>query len=148
MVDKVFFDTNILLYTIGQHDARTPVAETLLAHGGVISVQVLNELASVAHRKLQMPWSEVAEALDAIRILCPSPLPITAEMHEEALRLASQHGFHIYDALIVAAALEAGCATLYTEDLHSGQVIDGRLTIRNPFKGVAELGRRAAPSGI
>jgi predicted nucleic acid-binding protein len=133
--DRVFFDTNILLYTIGQHDARTPTAEGLLARGGVMSVQVLNELASVAHRKLQMSWPEVTEALDAIRILCPSPLPITAVMHDDALRLADQHGFHIYDALIVAAALEADCATLYTEDLQSGQVIDGRLTIHNPFKG-------------
>ena len=135
MSDKVFFDTNILLYTIGQHDARTPTAEALLARGGVISVQVLNELVSVAHRKLQMSWPEVTEALDAIRILCPSPLPITAEMHDDALRLAGRHGFHIYDALIVAAAIKADCATLYTEDLQSGQMIDGRLTIHNPFKG-------------
>ena len=133
MSDKVFFDTNVLLYTIGQHDARTPTAEALLSRGGLISVQVLNELASVAHRKLRMSWPEVTEALGAIRILCPSPLPITAEVHEAALRLAGQHSFHIYDALIVAAALEADCATLYTEDLQSGQVIDGRLTIHNPF---------------
>lgn len=61
MSDKVFFDTNVLLYTIGQHDARTPTAEALLARGGLISVQVLNELASVAHRKLQMSWPEVTE---------------------------------------------------------------------------------------
>ncbi len=134
MSDKVFFDTNVLLYTIGQHDARTPTAEALLAAGGVVSVQVLNELASVARRKLQMSWPEIAEALDAIRILCPSPIPITVEMHDAALRLAGQYGFHIYDALIVAAALEAECATLYTEDLQSGQVFDGRLTIQNPFK--------------
>ena len=133
MSDKVFFDTNVLLYTIGQHDARTPTAEALLANGGLISVQVLNELASVAHRKLRMSWPEVTDALGAIRILCPSPIPITAEMHDAALRLAVQHGFHIYDALIVAAALEAECATLYSEDLQSGHVIDGRLTIRNPF---------------
>lgn len=133
MSDKVFFDTNVLVYTIGQHDARTPTAEALLARGGLISVQVLNELASVAHRKLRMSWREVTEALGAIRVLCPSPIPITAEMHDAALRLAVQHGFHIYDALIVAAALEADCATLYTEDLRSGQVIDDRLTIRNPF---------------
>jgi len=133
MSDKVFFDTNVLLYTIGQHDARTPAAEALLARGGVISVQVLNELASVARRKLQMSWPEVTEALEAIRILCPSPIPITVEMHNAALRLAGQHGFHIYDSLIVAAALEADCATLYTEDMQSGQVIDGRLTIHNPF---------------
>ena len=77
--------------------------------------------------------AEVTEALETIRILCPSPIPITAEMHDTALRLAGQYGFHIYDALIVAAALEAACTTLYTEDLQSGQVIDGRLTIQNPF---------------
>ena len=133
MNGKVFFDTNILLYTIGQHDARTPTAEALLANGGLISVQVLNELAAVAHRKLRMSWPEVTDALGAIRILCPSPIPITAEMHDAALRLAEQQGFHIYDALIVAAALEADCVTLYSEDLQSGQVIDGRLTIQNPF---------------
>lgn len=133
MSDRVFFDTNVLLYTIGQHDARTPTAEALLARGGLTSVQVLNELASVAHRKLRMSWPEVTDALGAIRILCPSPIPITAEMHDAGLRLAEQHGFHIYDALIVAAALEADCAILYTEDLQSGQVIDGRLTIQNPF---------------
>ena len=133
MNDKVFFDTNVLLYTIGQDDARTPTAEALLLRGGLISVQVLNELASVAYRKLRMPWPEVTEALAAIRILCPSPLPITEETHDAALRLAKQHGFHIYDALIVVAALEADCVTLYTEDLQDGQVIDGRLTIRNPF---------------
>jgi predicted nucleic acid-binding protein len=133
MSDKVFLDTNILLYTIGQHDARTPTAEALLANGGLISVQVLNELAAVAHRKLRMSWADVTDALGAIRILCPSPIPITTEMHDAALRLAGQHGFHIYDALIVAAALEADCVTLYSEDLQSGQVIDGRLTIHNPF---------------
>ncbi len=130
----MFFDTNLLVYAIGQQDARTPTAEALLARGGLISVQVLNELAAVAHRKLRMSWPDVMEALEAIRILCPNPVPITVEMHDAALRLAGQYGFHIYDALIVAAALEADCATLYTEDLQSGQVIDGRLTILNPFE--------------
>jgi predicted nucleic acid-binding protein len=133
MSDKVFLDTNILLYTIGQHDVRTPVAEALVEQGGVVSVQVLNELASVAHRKLKMSWQEVADALGAIRILCPSVVPIAAETHDAALRLAVRHGFHIYDALIMAAALLAGCGTLYSEDMQSGQVIGGRLTIRNPF---------------
>jgi predicted nucleic acid-binding protein len=133
MSDRVFFDTNVLLYTIGQHDERTPTADALLANGGLISVQVLNELASVARRKLRMSWPEITDALGAIRILCPSPIPITAELHDAALRLAGEHGFHIYDALIVAAALDGDCATLYSEDLQTGRVIDGRLTIHNPF---------------
>jgi predicted nucleic acid-binding protein len=80
-----------------------------------------------------MPWSDVTAALDAIKVLCPSPVAIALGTHNDAVRLATAHGFHIYDALIIAAALESDCATLYSEDLQSGQVIDGRLTIRNPF---------------
>jgi predicted nucleic acid-binding protein len=80
-----------------------------------------------------MPWSEVTEALDAFRILCPPPLPITIEIHEAALKIAEKYGYNICDALVVAAALEAGCATVYSEDLHDGQTIDGQLTVRNPF---------------
>ena len=85
-----------------------------------------------------MSWHDVTEALGAIRILCPSPIPITAETHDAALLLAVRCGYHIYDALIVAAALEADCTTLYFEDLQSGQVVDGRLTIRNPFARTVE----------
>jgi len=133
MSDKPFFDTNVLVYVIGQHDERTGPAEALLAAGGVVSVQVLNELAAVAHRKLGMSWEEIAEALAAIRVLCPEPVPLTIDTHDAGLRIASRYRFHIYDALVVAAALEAGCKTLYSENLQSEQVIDEQLTIRNPF---------------
>jgi predicted nucleic acid-binding protein len=134
MNGKAFFDTNILVYTIGQHDTRTAIAESLLGAGGIVSVQVLNELAAVMQRKLRMPWEEIAEALVAVRVLCPSPTSLTSETHDAALDLARRHGWHIYDALIVAAALQAGCSTLFTEDLQHGRVIDGRLTIVNPFR--------------
>ncbi len=133
MNDKAFFDTNVLLYIVGENDERTAPAEALVATGGVVSVQVLNELAAVARRKLGMTWDEITEALAAIRVLCPSPVPLTTETHEAGLRIAAQYQFHIYDALIAAAALEAQCTTLYSEDLQDGQVIDERLTIRNPF---------------
>ena len=133
MSDRAFFDTNILVYTLGQRDDRTPAADALLASGGVVSVQVLNELASVAYRKLRMSGPDVTAALAAIKVLCPSPIPITVETLDAALRLAVRHGYHIHDALIVAAALEGECSILYSEDLHDGQVIEGRLTIRNPF---------------
>jgi predicted nucleic acid-binding protein len=133
MNDKAFFDTNVLVYVVAQRDERTTVAEALVAGGGVVSVQVLNELASVARRRLGLAWDEIGEALTAIRVLCPSPVPLTVETHEAGLRIAAQYRFHIYDALITAAALEAECTTLYSEDLQDGQIIDGRLTIRNPF---------------
>jgi len=133
MSDKVFLDTNVLVYTLGERDDRTPVAEDLLAAGGVISVQVLNELAAVAHRKLKMSWSDVAAALDAIKILCPDPVSLMITTHEMAVRLAVAHNVHVYDALIIAAALESDCTVLFSEDLQTGRVIDRRLTIRNPF---------------
>jgi len=133
MSDRPFFDTNVLVYVVGQRDDRTAVAEALVMKGGVVSVQILNELASVARRKLDMRWDEVGDALAAIRILCPSPVPITIATHEQALRIAADYGYHIYDALVAAAALEAGCTILYSEDFQNGQLIDERLVVRNPF---------------
>jgi predicted nucleic acid-binding protein len=133
MSDRAFFDTHVLLYSVSQHDERTARAEALLANGGIISVQVLNEFVAVARRKMNMPWKDVGEALAAIKILCPEPVPVTVKIHEAALQVAMRYGYHIYDALVIGAALEAECDTLYSEDLQAGQVIDGRLTIQNPF---------------
>jgi predicted nucleic acid-binding protein len=133
MSDKAFFDTNILVYVVGQKDERTSKAEALVANGGVISVQVLNELASVSRRKLGLSWEDVGDALAALRVLCPSPTPLTTDTHDAGLRIAAKYGFPFYDALIAAAALEAECTTLYSEDFQDGQVIEGRLTVRNPF---------------
>jgi predicted nucleic acid-binding protein len=135
MSGKAFFDTNVLVYVVGQQDERTAKAEALVAHGGIVSVQVLNELASVSRRKLGMSWDEIVDALAAIRDLCPSPTPLTLDTHDAGLRIAAKYGFHFYDALIAAAALEAECTTLYSEDFQDGQVIEGRLTVRNPFGG-------------
>jgi predicted nucleic acid-binding protein len=134
MPGKNFFDTNVLIYAIAQNDPHGPRAEALLATGGMVGVQGLNEFVSVARRKMRMPWKDVTEALDAIRVLCPSPVPIGISTHEVALKIAEDRGYGIYDALVIAAALEAGCTTLYSEDLQDGQVLDGKLTIRNPFK--------------
>ena len=129
----VFFDSNILIYTLAEHDPREQVAAALLARGGVVSVQVLNEFVAVARRKLRLSWPEIHQALAAIRACCPPPRPLTLATHEAALGLAERHGFPVYDALIVAAALDAGCGTLFSEDMQDGQVVEGRLTIRNPF---------------
>ena len=133
MSDKAFFDTNILVYVVGQKDERTSKAEALVANGGVISVQVLNELASVSRRKLGLSWEDIGDALAALRVLCPSATPLTTDTHDAGLRIAAKYGFPFYDALIAAAALEAECTTLYSEDFQDGQVIEGRLTVRNPF---------------
>jgi predicted nucleic acid-binding protein len=134
MSSPVFLDTNVLLYASLQPDPRSEAARVLLARRGMISVQVLNEFANVARRKLHRAWPEITTALNAIRVLCPPPLPLTLVIHEAALEIAASTGYQLYDALIIAAALEAGCTTLFSEDLHDGHVINGRLTIRNPFE--------------
>ena len=131
---KVFFDTNVVIYAIAQNDARGPRAEALLAMGGVVSVQILNEFVSVARRKIRMPWKDVTEALAAVLVLCPSPVPISVDTHGAALRIAEKYGYEIYDALVAASALEAKCTTLFSEDLQDRQIIEGQLTIQNPFK--------------
>lgn len=132
MNDKPFLDTNVVLYAFSQDATRSQVAENLLAAGGALSVQVLNEFIAVARRKLDQSWKEVRRALDVLRVFCPEPVALTVETHERAVHIAERYGYSIFDALIIAAALHAGASTLYTEDMREGQAIDG-LTIRNPF---------------
>jgi predicted nucleic acid-binding protein len=127
-----FFDTNVLLSALTPGDPRAERARLLLADGGIISVQALNEFTNVARRKLGQPWGEINEKLGAVRALCEVK-PLTVATHERALGLAERYGFQIYDALHLASALESGCSILYTEDMQHGQQIDG-LTIRNPFE--------------
>jgi predicted nucleic acid-binding protein len=134
MPAKDFFDTNVLIYAMGKNDPRASKAEALLASGGIVSVQSLNEFVSVARRKLGMSWNEVNEFLDLICILCPDPVPISLDTHKVALTIAEKYGYGIYDALIASAALEAGCKTLYSEDLQDGRIINRQLTVRNPFQ--------------
>jgi len=133
MPARDFFDTNVLIYAVGKNDPRASRAEALLAGGGIVSIQSLNEFVSVARRKLGMPWKEVKEMLDIICVLCPDPVPISLVTHRGAVAIAEKYGYSIYDALIASAALEAGCKTLYSEDLQDGQIINRQLTIRNPF---------------
>jgi predicted nucleic acid-binding protein len=129
---KTFFDTNVLLYLLSEDEAKADRAEELIANGAVISVQVLNEFAAVASRKLGMSWSEIRDVLGPIRAVCEIE-PITVEIHERGVDIAERNAFSFYDATIVASALLAGCKTLYSEDLQDGQVIENSLTIRNPF---------------
>jgi predicted nucleic acid-binding protein len=132
MTPRVFFDTNVLLYFFSEEGYRTEVAERLLVQGGVVSVQVLNELVSAARKKLKMNWDEVRVARDKTLFFCPNPLPLTEETHFLAVDISARFGYRIYDSLILAAAQQAGCTTVYSEDMQHGQAI-GSLTIVNPF---------------
>jgi len=128
--NRAFFDTNILLYLLSD-DTKADKAEALIAMGGVVSVQVLNEFASVAFRKLKMTWSEIREILATIRGIC-EVIPVTVEIHEAGLPIAERYGLSLYDSLILAAAAKAECRIVYSEDMQDGQVLQN-ITICNPF---------------
>ena|SRR5437867_11778925 len=129
---EIFFDTNVLVYLLSRDEAKANTTEELAERGGTISVQVLNELANVARRRLAMPWPEVIELTRQVQTLF-SVVPLTVETHTRGLQVAKSYELSVYDSTIVAAALLAGCSTLLSEDLQNGQTIDGQLTIHNPF---------------
>lgn len=126
-----FFDTNVLLYLLSDDVAKADRAEALLAAGGFISVQVLNEFASVAIGRKAVSFADLREILSTIREIC-TVSALDVDTHELGLEVAERYRFSIYDSLIVASALRAGCSMLYSEDFQHGQTID-QLTIRNPF---------------
>ena len=128
---RVFFDTNVVLYLLSADERKADRAEALLAEGGVVSVQVLNEAASVCRRKLKLPWPEVRELLDVVKACC-EVMPLALDTHQRALDLAERYQLSLYDALICAAAQNADVAVLYTEDLQDGLALGG-LRVCNPF---------------
>lgn len=132
MATRPFVDTNVLLYLISKDAAKAARAERLLAGRIVVSVQVLNEFASVARRKQCLEWGELAQVLAGIRRFA-DVRAVGVDTHERGLALAQRYQLGIYDAMIAAAAMEAGCETLMSEGFQAGQVLVDRLTIRNPF---------------
>jgi predicted nucleic acid-binding protein len=132
MPDKAFLDTNVLVYAFSLNDSRKKVAEELMVRGGTIAIQTLNEFINVERYKFKVSWSGILDWLRIIDKLCPPPIPLTAATHNRGLQIAQASGYHIYDSLMLAAALEASCTVFYSEDMHDGQAIDG-LTICNPF---------------
>lgn len=134
MSDKVFLDTNILVYSYSisekekQRTARKLISDT----DSHISTQVLTELANILTRKFKLPLDTVLKAIDECgannHVFVNNP-----ETIKGAINVAARHGFSFYDSLIISAALESGCTVLYSEDLHHGQVIEKKLKIQNPF---------------
>jgi predicted nucleic acid-binding protein len=135
---SAFFDTNIIIYA-QQTGRKAQIAQALMAGGGVISVQVLNETANVLLRKFGRNWAEVEQVLADIDDVLGPALPLTGQTHRAAISLARDHGLSIYDALIIAAALEAECDQLFSEDLQHGRRF-GALVVHNPFAVQNDIG--------
>ena len=128
-----FLDSNVILCLASGEQTKADRAEELMAHGGTISIQVLNEVANVARRKMGMSWADTRNFLTTIRELLQVE-PMTIATHDAGIDLAEQYGLSIYDGMIVAAALLAECETLLSEDLQDGLLIRRRLRIVNPFR--------------
>lgn len=126
-----FFDTNVLLYLISPDLRKAAQAEALMLEGGLVSVQVLNEFASVGSRKAGLSWTEIREVLELLRRFL-LVVPVDMDIHLRALDLAERYRLSFYDAAIVAAATQSGCSVLWSEDMQSGQRFDD-LRIENPF---------------
>jgi predicted nucleic acid-binding protein len=128
-----FFDTNVVMYLASGDPTKADRTESLIAGGGIISVQVLNEVANVARRKMRLSWEQTHAFLSTVRALLPVE-PLTIETHETGLVLAERYRLSTYDSMIAAAALLADCDTLWSEDMQNGMLIDTRLRIANPFR--------------
>jgi predicted nucleic acid-binding protein len=127
-----FLDSNIVLYLASEDLAKADRAQELVAEGGTISVQVLNEIANVSRRKMGLSWAETRNLLATIRGLLKVE-PITIEVHEIGISLAERYQLSVYDSMIISAALSAECDTLLSEDLQDGLLISGKLRVHNPF---------------
>lgn len=127
-----FIDTNILVYLASDDERKAGIAQGLLSDGGVISVQVLNELTNVARRKMKLSWQETNEFLYLIRSFTTVE-PLTLQTHELGLELAARYSLSVYDAMIISSGLLAGCNTLLSEDMQNGLKVADKMTIQNPF---------------
>lgn len=138
MTSKIFFDSNILLYSVDTKDpekqekARRVTKLASKQGNGVISTQVLQEYCSVDIKKFRR------EAL-IVKQLCRNwqnafeVILIRPDIIEDAIEVNAIYQFSFYDSLIISSALAARCGVLMTEDMNHGQMIQG-LTIVNPFK--------------
>ena len=131
-MSKPFIDSNVILYLLSHDAAKADKAESILQAGGVISVQVLNEVVSVCQRKLKMRWDEIDAVLQAVKASV-QVVPLTEASHELAVQICKRYQLSFYDAHICSAALVAGSIVLLSEDMQDGMVVDN-LVVKNPFK--------------
>jgi len=132
MTAKSFADTNIVIYAEGSDISKAERATAILESGPVINSQVVTESISVLSRKYGFTLTEAHEVALSLLDLC-EVVPVSAETIREAVRLAADHQLSHWDSLIVAAAVLAGCETLYSEDLQHNQLFNDRLRVVNPF---------------
>jgi predicted nucleic acid-binding protein len=129
---KIFFDTNTLLYLLSSDNKKADWVSKNLRQHNVISVQVLNEFTSASLGKIKISNDELDEFLDLFTSIF-HVRSLDVDTFKTGLMVSRRYGYQHYDSMIIAAALQAGCERLYSEDMQHRQIIDKRLQIVNPF---------------
>lgn len=134
MKDNIFLDTNIVIYTysINEPDKKKKAIEIISQDKPFISTQVIKELANVLFKKFNISWNDIDATIDELSQYFTIHINDSNSIRK-ACMIADKYKFSFYDSLIIAAALECRCSTLYSEDMHDGQIIENTLTIKNPF---------------
>lgn len=134
MPDKVFLDTNVLVYLYsGDEPEKANIALNCAQEPNAwISTQVLNEISNVMRRKQRLEYSDVLNVVQELQNNF-QVTTVTSRTIEQALLLGERYGYSYFDCLMLSSSLEQGCAILYSEDMQHGQVIEGSMRIINPF---------------
>jgi predicted nucleic acid-binding protein len=134
MSDKVFVDTNLLVYFISDEKKKKLQArDVLFSNDNVyVSSQVISEFVSVCFSKKLLKAEEITSLTEHF-LEAFSFAPVEESTIKRALQIKKKTHYSFWDSLIVASARENDCSILFTEDLQGGQIIDGKLTIIDPF---------------
>ena len=133
MRDKVFIDTNVLLYLYDLNSEKKRRAKDILKSNQYISTQVLNEFSNISIKKLKLNHEDLSKNLKKI-IEKTTVFVFSEDTILNAIDIREKYKFQYYDSLIIATALENKCTILYSEDMQHGQIIERQLKIINPFR--------------
>lgn len=134
MPDKVFLDSNVLIYLYSEDEPeKASLALKCAQEPNVwISTQALNEVSNVMYRKQKLAYADILSVVKELQNNF-QVTTVTTRTIEQALLLGERYRYSYFDCLMLASSLEQGCARLYSEDMQHGQVIEGSLRIVNPF---------------
>jgi predicted nucleic acid-binding protein len=134
MKDKVFIDTNILIYAYSEEEIKRERSLALIkGNNSIISIQVINEFVNVIKKKFKKNNEEVLEALEEIEASFFIWDKFNIDLTKKAINLSEKFNYSYYDCLILAAALNSNCSIVYSEDMHHNHLIEEKLKIVNPF---------------
>lgn len=134
MPDKVFIDSNIIIYaySVDEPQKLAIARNLLLSYDAILSIQTINEFINVTRRKKLLTNKQLSPIIDDLFSLFTIK-PIDQKIIQQALLFVEKYQYSYFDSLMISAALEADCSVLYSEDMHHDHLIEKKLKIINPF---------------